>query len=48
MCITWFLRFKVNGLTFKGIQSSKNQKSLECIDFDHGKEKFDEDSKHKP
>jgi hypothetical protein len=31
-----------------GIQSSENQKSLECIDFDHRKEKFDEDSKDEP
>ncbi len=29
----------------EGSQSSKNQKSLQFIDFDHKKEKFDEDSK---
>jgi hypothetical protein len=36
------------GFTLKGIKSSENQKSLKCIDFDHGKEKFDEDSKDEP
>ncbi len=47
----WIKRFQglgLKGLTLNGIQSSENQKSLECIDFDHRKEKFDEDSKDEP
>ncbi len=31
--------------TLKGIQSSNNQKSLKSIDFDHRKDKSNEDSK---
>ncbi len=31
--------------TLKGIQSSKNKKTLKSIDFDHMEEKNDEDSK---
>jgi hypothetical protein len=37
--------YKYVDQTLKGIQSSKNKKTLESIDFDHMEKKFDEDSK---